>query len=58
MLTIDASVVLKWFFPDSDVEPDAEQALDLLEAIRRGDVAPVQKYAGNAYPGLRICHLV
>lgn len=33
-LVIDASVAVKWLFPDPRVEPDADRALAVLRAIR------------------------
>ncbi|MHC4073372.1 MAG: type II toxin-antitoxin system VapC family toxin [Planctomycetota bacterium] len=39
---IDASVVVKWFFPESKTEPQSEQALALLAEIRAGSVEPLQ----------------
>ena len=34
VVVIDASVAVKWFFPQSPDESDADQALDLLHAYR------------------------
>ena len=34
VVVIDASVAVKWFFPQSPDEQDADQALDLLQAYR------------------------
>jgi len=39
---VDASVIVKWIFPQRPKEADGERALALLEAIRRGEVAIVQ----------------
>ena len=39
---IDASVIVKWFFPDPVREPDSDHALGVLEAIRKGEVEPLQ----------------
>lgn len=39
---IDASVVVKWFFPDPAVEPHSDRALRLLKQIREGGVEPLQ----------------
>lgn len=39
---LDASVIVKWLFPDPVREPHAEQALSMLEAIRNGRIEPVQ----------------
>lgn len=39
---IDASVVVKWFLPDPEVEPDSAKALRLLARIRGGDIEPMQ----------------
>ncbi|EAR21295.1 type II toxin-antitoxin system VapC family toxin [Nitrococcus mobilis] len=41
-LVIDASVTVKWLFPDPAVEPQADQAVAILEGIRRGTLAPLQ----------------
>lgn len=41
-LVIDASVAVKWVFPDPAVEPHADRAVTLLERIRDGDVEVVQ----------------
>jgi predicted nucleic acid-binding protein len=39
---VDASVIVKWVFPTSEAEGDVEQALDLLEAIKKGNVTLLQ----------------
>ncbi|MCO6440246.1 MAG: hypothetical protein J5I81_03990 [Nitrococcus mobilis] len=39
---IDASVTVKWLFPDPVVEPQADQAVVILDGIRRGTLAPLQ----------------
>jgi predicted nucleic acid-binding protein len=39
---VDASVVVKWVFPDPEVEEGVDKALDLLQAIRSGRVTPHQ----------------
>lgn len=39
---IDASVIVKWFFPDPVREPDSDHALAVLEAVRKGNVEPLQ----------------
>lgn len=39
---IDASVTVKWFFPDPARESDSERALDMLDAIRAGALEPLQ----------------
>ncbi|SRR6266545_629308 len=41
-VVIDASVVVKWIFADSQAEPDVDRALALLDAIREDLVSPVQ----------------
>ena len=41
-LVIDASVAVKWFFPDAVAEADRDKAADLLRAIRDGRVDLVQ----------------
>jgi predicted nucleic acid-binding protein len=41
-VVLDASVIVKWVLPDSDDEADIPRALDLLAAIRSGDVEPLQ----------------
>jgi predicted nucleic acid-binding protein len=37
-LVVDASVVVKWILPDRDDEADVDRALDVLQAIRDGEV--------------------
>lgn len=39
---LDASVVVKWFFADSEHERDAERALEVLGAVRSGTLEPLQ----------------
>jgi predicted nucleic acid-binding protein len=39
---VDASVVVKWFFPEPEKEPHVDRALRLLEGIRNGEVEPLQ----------------
>jgi predicted nucleic acid-binding protein len=41
-LVVDASVAVKWFFPDSVVEADTDKAAELLRAVRDGRVELVQ----------------
>lgn len=41
-VVLDASVVVKWAWPDSEDEADLPQALELLEGIRTGEVEPIQ----------------
>jgi predicted nucleic acid-binding protein len=41
-LVIDASVVIKWIFPDPEREPHVKQAFALLAEVRMGRVAPLQ----------------
>ena len=41
-LVIDASVVVKWVFPESLEEENTEEALALLAAIQAGTVEPLQ----------------
>jgi predicted nucleic acid-binding protein len=41
-VVIDASVVVKWIFADSQAEPDVDRAISLLDAIREDRVSPVQ----------------
>lgn len=41
-LVADASVVIKWLFPDPEREPDVEPALSLLRAIGTGRVRLLQ----------------
>jgi predicted nucleic acid-binding protein len=41
-LVIDASVVVKWVFPESPEEENTEKALALLAAIQDGTVEPLQ----------------
>jgi predicted nucleic acid-binding protein len=39
---IDASVVVKWVFPESETEEDTDRALALLYAIREGRITLLQ----------------
>jgi predicted nucleic acid-binding protein len=39
---LDASVIVKWFFPDPKWEPHSEQALAILQAVRDGGLKPLQ----------------
>lgn len=39
---LDASVIVKWFFPDPVREPDGDRALSVLEGIRQGSLEPLQ----------------
>lgn len=39
---IDASVIVKWFFPDPAREPDSDRALAVLSAVRDGRLEPLQ----------------
>jgi len=41
-VVVDASVAVKWIFPDPAVEPHADRAVALLERIRDGDVDVIQ----------------
>jgi predicted nucleic acid-binding protein len=41
-IVLDASVAVKWAWPDSEEEADVPQALKLLEEIRTGKVEPIQ----------------
>lgn len=41
-IVIDASVVVKWVFPESEGEDDAEQALSLLTEVKAGRLNPLQ----------------
>jgi predicted nucleic acid-binding protein len=41
-IVIDASVVVKWVFPDSEAEENTEEALELLAAIRAGTLDLLQ----------------
>lgn len=42
ILTVDASVALKWFFQDRDEEADVDAALDILRATADGSVKLIQ----------------
>ena len=42
ILTVDASVALKWFFRDRDDEADVDAALDILRAVADGSVRLMQ----------------
>lgn len=39
---IDASVAVKWIFPDPAVEPDADRAVAVLRAVRDGEAEVLQ----------------
>ena len=39
---LDASVIVKWFFPDPAREPHSDRALNVLEGVRAGQVEPLQ----------------
>jgi predicted nucleic acid-binding protein len=39
---LDASVIVKWFFPDPAREPDSDRALAVLEGIRAKALEPMQ----------------
>src|SRR5687768_11545782 len=39
---IDASVIIKWIFPDRDQEDHVHQALHLLQAIKKGMIKIIQ----------------
>lgn len=41
-LVVDASVAVKWVFPDSAAEPDADRAVELLNAVRNSRVELIQ----------------
>lgn len=41
-LVVDASVVIKWVFPEAESEENVEEALAILRAIRRGEVSLLQ----------------
>jgi len=41
-VVIDASVVVKWIFPERDAEPHSDRALELLGDIQAGRVEVVQ----------------
>jgi predicted nucleic acid-binding protein len=41
-LVVDASVIIKWVFPDAESEENAEEALAILQAIHRGEVNLLQ----------------
>jgi predicted nucleic acid-binding protein len=41
-LVVDASVVVKWFLPDPESEPDCDCALALLRAVQQGQVSLLQ----------------
>jgi predicted nucleic acid-binding protein len=41
-LVVDASVIVKWLLPERDGEVDADRALALLGAVRRGTARVVQ----------------
>lgn len=41
-LVVDASVVIKWVFPESGSEENVEEALAILQAVHRGEVSILQ----------------
>jgi len=41
-VVLDASVIVKWVFPDRAQEADADRALGVLHAIRRGRLSVVE----------------
>jgi predicted nucleic acid-binding protein len=41
-LVVDASVAVKWVFPESVTEPDTDRAAELLQAVRENRVEIVQ----------------
>ena len=41
-IVIDASVAVKWVFPDDPAEPNVRQALALLDDIGKGRAEPLQ----------------
>jgi predicted nucleic acid-binding protein len=41
-VVIDASVIVKWVLPEAEDEADIPRALELLAAIRSGDIEPLQ----------------
>src|SRR5262249_19115052 len=41
-VVIDASVVVKWIFPESEGEADGEKALSLLTEVQSGRLSPLQ----------------
>lgn len=41
-VVVDASVAVKWVFPDPAVEPPTDRAVALLERIRNRDVGVIQ----------------
>lgn len=41
-VVVDASVAVKWFLPDPDVEPDVDQALRVLRDIQAARLSPLQ----------------
>ena len=42
LMDIDASVVVKWVFPEAEGEDDAELALSLLAEVKAGRLNPLQ----------------
>ena len=42
ILVVDASVIVKWFFPDPATEDHAEYALSVLRSVRAGTVEILQ----------------
>ena len=39
---IDASVAVKWFFPESSEEQNTEQAISILQRMGSGSIEPLQ----------------
>ena len=42
LIVLDASVCLKWYLSETDIEPDRELAFELLERLRDGRVRLIQ----------------
>ncbi len=41
-VVIDASVAIKWFIPDNEAEEDSDKAIQILKAIQKSRLNPVQ----------------
>lgn len=41
-LVLDASVILKWIFQNSDLEAHKEQSLEILDGVRDGSISLLQ----------------
>jgi predicted nucleic acid-binding protein len=57
-VVLDASVVVKWALADPEAEPDTEQALRVLEALRGGRAVALEPPHWLAEVAAVLCRLV